>query len=121
MAEKTYRPEQKHPEPYQHDLNPDASKGLNYGLEGASLPTRTAEDVKPVHNQLREFNDDELRQIRVLQPGSRLETDAVYLRLEGDHSAVYRAMGDEEVGPDDLYLPKKDMPYQLWNRLVGKF
>jgi hypothetical protein len=34
MTSRIYRPEHKHPQPAQEDLNPDASKGLNWGLAG---------------------------------------------------------------------------------------
>jgi hypothetical protein len=32
MTSRIYRPETKHPQPYQQVLNPDASKGINWGL-----------------------------------------------------------------------------------------
>ncbi len=28
-------------------------------------------------------------------------------------------MGGMEVGPDNLYVPKTEVGYQLWNRLTG--
>ena len=45
---------QKHPEPYQHDLNPEAMAGQNIGL-GETQPAKTAPtayDVKPVVSAL---------------------------------------------------------------------
>jgi hypothetical protein len=59
---------QQHPEPYQHDLNPNARAGQNLGI-GEAQPAkqgRTAYDVKPVHKRLRQFSDDELKQLRIL-------------------------------------------------------
>jgi hypothetical protein len=119
MSGKIYHPEDKHPEPYQQDLGPDASKGLNYGQEGAELPTRTAVDIKELHEYLSDFSNDELQQIEVLQEGARLETGATYINLARDRQAEIEAMGSEDVGRYDLYVAKKDVPYELWNRLLG--
>jgi hypothetical protein len=119
MTGKIYHPENKHPEPYQEDLNPDAAKGLNYGEAGAPMPTRTAHDVKDVHVLLRDFTDDELQQMPVLCEGVRLETGAAYVNLADDLPHEIHALGDEDVGPEDRYLAKKDVPYELWNRLLG--
>jgi hypothetical protein len=120
MTGKIYHPEDKHPEPYQSDLAPDASKGLNYGREGADIPTRSAFDMKELHDCLSELSSDELRQVRVLCEGARLETGATYLEIAGDDRQEIQAEGIEDVEPGDIYIAKKDVPYELWNRLVKK-
>jgi hypothetical protein len=120
VTSKIYHPEDKHPEPYQHDLAPDASKGLNYGLEGAEVPTRSAFDIKYLHGWLSELSSDELRQVRVVCPGARLETKATYLRLDEEERGEFRAEGTENVVEGDFYIPKKDTPYELWNKLIHK-
>jgi hypothetical protein len=119
MSGKIYRPEDKHPEPYQQDLGPNASKGLNYGLEGAEIPTRTAADIKELHQFLADFSNDELREIEVLREGARLETGATYVNLSRDRRQEIQAMGTEEVGRNDLYVAKKNVPFEYWNRLLG--
>jgi hypothetical protein len=119
MSGKIYHPEEKHPEPYQEELGPDASKGLNYGLEGADLPTRTAVDIKELHQYLSDFTNDELQQIEVLQEGARLETGATYINLARDRRQEIQALGNEDVDKYDLYVAKKDVPFELWNRLLG--
>jgi hypothetical protein len=65
----------KHPEPHQRDLNPNAMAGQNLGLSKAQAAKQgpTAYDVKPVHERLKRFSDDELKQLRILPPGNRLE------------------------------------------------
>jgi len=119
MTQKIYHPEAKHPPEYQQDLAPDASKGMNYGLEGPSIKTRMAHDIKKVVEMLSDFTNDELRQIPVLCEGTRLETKATYINLADPYLHEIQALGTEDAGPDDLYVAKKDVPYQLWNRLVG--
>jgi hypothetical protein len=121
MSGKIYHPEEKHPEPYQQDLGPDASKGLNYGQEGAEIPKRTAVDIKALHEFLPDFSPDELREMQVLQEGARLETKAAYINLAAEHPHEFQAMGSEDVGSNDFYLAKKDMPYELWNKLLDRF
>jgi len=117
---KIYHPEDKHPEPYQQDLAPNASKGLNYGLEGADVPTQSAADNKWLHAWLAEFSTDELRQLRVVCPGARLETSATYCRIDEEERGEFKAEGTEDVVEGDIYIPKKDTPYELWNRLIHK-
>jgi hypothetical protein len=111
----------KHPEPYQHDLNPDAMAGQNIGL-GEAQPAKTgptAHDVKPIHRQLQGFTDDELKQIRLLPEGSRLEQGATYLDLATLELGEFTAMGDMRVGPNNRIVVKKEVDYELWNRLLG--
>lgn len=120
MTQNIYHPEDKHPPEYQKDLAPDASKGLNFGLEGRNFPTRVASEIKKLTEMLTDFTTDELRQIPVLCAGARLETQATYVNLANPYPHEIQALGDEDVGPDDLYVAKKDVPYQLWNRLVDQ-
>jgi hypothetical protein len=122
MTSHIYRPEQKHPEPYQQDLNPDASKGLNWGLVGPhpeKSGPRTAFDAKPLHRWLSDFPDDELQQIPLMPAGSRMEANATYLNLNDPNRAEFTAEGKEDVGTDDYIVPKAEVPYELWNRLLG--
>jgi hypothetical protein len=111
----------KHPEPYQHDLNPDAMAGQNIGI-GEAQPAKqgpTAYDVKPVHERLRQFSDDELKQLRLLPSTSRLEQGATYLDLNSLDLGEFTATGDMHVGPKHWLVAKKDVHYELWNRLLG--
>ena len=122
MTSRIYRPEEKHPEPYQQDLNPDASKGLNWGLAGPHPEKdapRTAKDVKEVHAMLSDFTDDELKRIPILPAGTRLEANATYINLSKLPGKEFTAEGKEEVGEADYIVPKKEVDYQLWNRLIG--
>jgi hypothetical protein len=122
MTSRIYRPEEKHPEPYQGDLNPDASKGINWGLAGPhpeKESPRTAKDVKEAHAMLADFADDELKRIPILPRGTRLEANATYINLRESPVVEFTAEGKEETGPDDWVVPKAEVDYQLWNRLMG--
>ena len=122
MTGKIYHPEDKHPEPYQTDMNPDAAAGINYGHLGPH-PEKgdhpTAHDIKDLHRQLQEFTDDELKRITVLPQGSRLEEGATYIDLRDPARAEFKARGAMEAGPDNWLVPKGAVDYVLWNRLIG--
>src|SRR5205823_12748307 len=69
MTGKIYHPEDKHPDEWQDDLNPDASKGVNYhpvGPHPEKDNPRTAYDVKELHRRMRDYTDDVLKQIPIL-------------------------------------------------------
>jgi len=119
---RTEGPEQKHPGAYQQDMNPDAAAGQNFGLTGPhpekDNPT-TAYDVKEAHHLLHEFTDDLLKQIPILPVGIRLEQDASYLDLRDPQRREFKATSDMRSGEDNLFVPKSEVDYQLWNRLIG--
>lgn len=114
---------EQHPEEYQDDLNPDAMAGLNAGVMGEhpekSDTVRTAHTIKTLNRRLQELEDDDLKQIPVLPTGSRLEQGATYIDLADEEPNELKARGDMEAGPDNYYVPKSELDYQLWNRLIG--
>jgi hypothetical protein len=108
---------EQHPEEYRADLNPDYGAGQN---DGPSTPeTRTAYDIKEVHQQMNDLRDDELKQIPVLVEGSRLEQGAVYYDLRHPEYGEVKARGDMVAGPENWYVPKSGVDYQLWNLITG--
>jgi len=122
MTQKVYDPSDKHPPEYQRDLNPDAAAGINFGTVGSHPEKenpRTAFDVKEAHRLLKDFTDDQLKQIPILPVGHRLEQDATYLDLAAPDRKEFTATSGMEVGPDALIVPKSEVDYQLWNRLRG--
>jgi hypothetical protein len=110
-----------HPEEWRDDLNPHAMAGQNLGAKGPRVAQQvpTAYELKAVHRQFSHFSDDELKRIRVLPTGKRLEQGATYLDLKDPVRGEFIARGDMESGPDDWYVAKSDIDYQLWNRLLG--
>lgn len=110
---------EKHPPDWQGDLSPDHLAGQNVGGQTGDLEQglRTAYDVKPLHRQMSDWQDDDLKQIPLLREGERLQQGATYLDLEDPERGEIRAMGDMEAGA--AFVPKDQVPYQLWNRLRG--
>jgi hypothetical protein len=110
-----------HADEYRDDLNPNAMAGQNIGAPGKHQEkrTRTVHDIKELHARFSDWSDTDLQQIPVLPPGTRLEQDATYVDLAAAHPTEFTATGDMEAGPDHRYVPKSEVPYQLWNRLLG--
>jgi hypothetical protein len=110
-----------HPEEYRHDLNPHAMAGQNIGVAGAhpEKGTSTAYDIKELHARFRDWADDDLKQIPVLPQGSRLEQNATYIDLSTPHPHEFTATGGMEAASGQHYVPKSEVPYELWNRLLG--
>lgn len=108
---------------WDRDLRPDSAAGANQGLAGnhpaKADGVRTAYDIKRLHNRLHEFTDDELKEIPVLPVGTRLEQNATYLDLRRGDAQEFTGRGDMEVAPDMWLVPKSEVDYQLWNRLLG--
>lgn len=116
-----YQTLNKHPEQYQRDLNPNAMAGQNIGVDKAETgtPPRTAFDVKPLHRRLQTFSDDALKEVSILPEGTRLEQGATYIDLKDQQPEEFTATGDMEAGPDNWYVNKRDVHYEIWNRLIG--
>ena len=121
MTERSFVPGDQHPEEWRRDLNPDPLAGQNIGLHSSAAEKEAppAYDVKDIHRQFHGFTDEELKRIPILPAGTRLEQGAVYVDLQDPNLRELTARGDMSAGPQNRYVPKKEVDYQLWNRLIG--
>ena len=113
---------QTHPKEWERDLNPNRMAGQNLGPRSAEQEhgLRTAFDVKELHRSLGdEFTDDELRTIPVIPEGQRLQQGGVYIDLNDSKRKEFTATGDMSASARNLYTSKSEVPYSLWNRLLG--
>jgi hypothetical protein len=112
---------EQHPEEYRHDLNPNAGAGQHWGLAGSTtgIELRAAYDIKDLHRRFHNLPDDELKQILILPEGARLEQGATYLDLNDPDRREFTATGDMIAGPQNYYVPKGRVDYEMWNRLRG--
>ncbi len=113
---------QKHPPEYQPDLNPHQMEGQNVAGVGPhpekdNIPTGA--DIKEFHTLFPEFTNDELRQIVVMPVGSRLEQGATYVNLRDESREEIKATSDMVAQEHNWFVPKSEMDYQMWNRLLG--
>jgi hypothetical protein len=116
-----FRPGVQHPDEFRADLNPEAFTGPNPGLPGPhpEKDTLTAYDLKDVHHRLSDFRDDELKAIPVLPTGSPLRQGATYIDVRDENRRPFTATADMVARPANRYVPKSDVDYVLWNRLIG--
>jgi hypothetical protein len=96
--------------------------GQNIGARSAERERnhRTAYDVKELHRQLADdFSDEELKNIPVIPEGQRLQQGGVYIDLRDTRRKEFTATGDMSAETRNLYTSKSEVPYELWNRLIG--
>jgi hypothetical protein len=113
--------ETRHLPEWREDLNPDHLAGQNVGGPTADREQglRTAYDVKQLHRSMSEWGDDDLKRIPVLPEGQRLQQGGTYLDLNDPGRGEFTAMGNMEASPGNAFVPKDQVPYQVWNRLRG--
>ena len=121
MTQRGFHAGEQHPEEWRQDLSPDANAGLNYGQAGddPNQIVPTAYDIPELHRSLNGFTDDELKQIPIIQPGTRLEQGAVYIDLQTPDRAEFKALGNMEAGQHNWIVAKKSVDYVVWNKLIG--
>jgi hypothetical protein len=114
--------EQKHPDEWQRDLNPHHLAGQNIGAVGdAAEATRgTAFHLRKRGMDLGPLDDNDLKQVPILESGARLQQGATYIDLTDPVPTEFKASGDLIAAPNRAYAPKDKVPYEIWNRLTGK-
>lgn len=106
---------------FDQDLHPNMLAGVNHAELGP-LPAKaglTLYDFKDVERLLHGLTDDEMKRIPVIPQGNRLEQGATYIDLRDENGREFNALAGMMAGPDNLYVPKSDVEYVLWNRLRG--
>jgi len=106
---------------WQEDLNPNALAGQNRGPESdaAEKSLATLYDLKDLHRRYSGLADDDLKQVPVLERGMRLQQGATYFDLNDVDRGEFTASGDMSAGPENAFVPKSEVDYELWNRLIG--
>ncbi|MEO0540421.1 MAG: hypothetical protein AAFZ80_06105, partial [Cyanobacteria bacterium P01_A01_bin.105] len=61
----------------------------------------------------------EMRQVPVLNEGSPLKADAVYINLNDVKRREFNGVEGMTVNPGTYIIPKDDVCYDLWNRLTN--
>ena len=81
--------------------------------------TFVAADDKEVYSLLPEWNRAELDQLPIVDEGVRLEQGGVYIDLRNRSRGPFKALGGEAAERPHLYVAKRDVDYETWNRLSG--
>jgi hypothetical protein len=122
-AENTNEPWETIPDEYQQDLNPRGGAGYNVAGVGPqpmmSENVLTAYDIKNLHRRLEGYTDDELKRIPIVPEGSPLEQGATYINVRDVEPKEFTARAGMTAEPGKWLVPKSEVDYQLWNRLIG--
>ena len=121
VSQKPGNPSDRSSDEWQEDLNPNPMAGQNHGVETnqEGRYDLNAYEIDELHSKLEGFTDDELKQIPILKPGTRLQQGATYINLNDPKREEYTGMGDMSVEASNYIVPKTRVGYQLWNRLIG--
>jgi hypothetical protein len=119
--QKPGRPHDQQEDQYQRDLNPNPTAGYNIGIEGEKPGRfdRTAADLANLPAQMQDYSSADLQRIPVLKPGTRLEQGAKYINLKDPARQEFTGMANDSVDEGDYVVPKSQVGYDLWNRLIG--
>lgn len=88
------------------------------GVLSAPTDELNAADVKDAYDPLHQagWHRDEIRRLRVVPPGTRLQPGDVYLDLRNLAAGELVAHGEETVGAE-LLVPKRDTDFEIWDKL----
>ena len=104
---------------YENQLHANDRAGESGGPDHET--TRTAYDLKGLHRQLHDLDDNLLKQIPVLDTGTRLKEGSVYLDLAHPEKGEFRGMSDMIAGQESCLVAKNMVEdYELWNLLRGE-
>ncbi|MEA2513517.1 MAG: hypothetical protein QOG89_2340 [Thermomicrobiales bacterium] len=101
------------PEELGHQAMVEARSHLSHVDE-----TFPAIEDKTLHERLTQLTRDELARLPILKPGTHLEQGGVYLDLNHPDRGPFKALAGQVAGTGDRYIAKRDVDYELWNRLV---
>jgi hypothetical protein len=103
------------------DLNPNNMQGQNLSPAGVhpQKHARTVRDIKELQARFDDWLRSDLEEIPVMPEGSRLEQGATYIDLRDEQPTEFTATGGMQAEPGRLLVPKSDVPFEIWNRLIG--
>jgi hypothetical protein len=81
---------------------------------------RTAFHLRKAGLDLGAIDDEELKQVPIVPEGTRLQQGATYIDLHQQPPQEFTARGDVIAQRGNAYVPKDQVPYETWNRLIGE-
>ena len=105
-------------EDFTEDMAPLDVPGAPSHRPGHADESTSAAEMKELHGL--GLRADELTQLQVLDPGTRLEEGGVYLDLNDLDAGEFTAMGGQEAVAGRRYIAKRDTDHELWNRIIGR-
>ncbi len=91
------------------------------GQTGPTTRRETADTLKERYQWLQDFSDDELREISYCGVGESMNPGEMYFDISHPERGIIRGEPGEQIPEDGCYVPKSEIPQQLWDKLVGPF
>lgn len=105
---------------FARDLNPEPMAGMNVANEGSDTTQGTpASEVKDLRNALPNIPDAHLKNIPIIDEGTRLEQGKKYIDLNKLDEGEFTGMAYHEATPGSRFVAKDAVDYDTWNRLRG--
>ncbi len=82
--------------------------------------SRSAAEDRGLHARFQGLGAEELGRLPIVAAGARLEQGGTYLNLDNLARGPFTAMGGQEATLGSRYVAKKDVDYELWNRLTER-
>ncbi len=89
-------------------------------LRGHADESAPAVEDKALHERLRGFTNDELVRLPVVERGVRLDQGGTYIDLNDLERGPFKALASQVAERHNRYVAKRDVDYELWNRLAGQ-
>ena len=106
---------------FDNDLHPHNRAGQNNSTDRNE--GRTAfilkENESTLHARLQKLPDQELKQIPLLDTGTRLQEGAAYLDLRNLDGGAFQGMNNREVGAGDAFTSKSHLDHEQFAYLTG--
>ena len=81
---------------------------------------QTAFHLRTRGHPVPDLDDEELKQVPLLPQGTRLQRGATYVNLADEEPYEFTVRGYVTAGAGDAFAPKDEVPYEIWNRLIGE-
>ncbi len=101
------------------DFDRDLTSGRSSGdhLEDRVL---ALDDDKSLRKGIAGLDSEQVKSLTILTVGTPLDQGSVYVDLNQLERGSFKARGDEQAGPDNRYVAKRDLDYETWDRLIGR-
>ena len=106
---------------FDNDLHPHNRAGQNNSSDRNEGRTAFVlkENESTLHARLQKLPDQELKQIPLLDTGTRLQEGAAYLDLRNLDGGAFQGMNNREVGANDAFTSKSHLDHEQFAYLTG--
>jgi hypothetical protein len=87
-------------------------------VETAETTEDVTVEVTVIETHVVTLTEEEINALPILKPGTKLEPGGVYIDLNHPHTAPFKALEGQVAGTGNRYVARRDVPHDVWNRVV---